>query len=176
MNVVGALQQKISGIKTSQPLEGPQKFNIKYSPVAPGTTSVTTTTYATITVASPAVTVGSPSGCNKVIYTSDIAIGNDVKKLENSPTSTAATVTVTKPTGIATSVATLALAKSIVSASTVAIPISPAPLSPVLTTVASKTTVTTTTSPVGYGRSGPSGMQTSPLSNQSPGKTLTDDL
>lgn len=174
MSVVGALQQK-----TSQPLSGPEKFNITYPPVAPGTTSVTTTTYATITVASPAVTAVSPSGCNKATYSSDVAVANAVRKLESSTSSTpatAATVTITNPTGIATSVATIAFPKSIVAGSTITIPVSSATLSPVLTTVASTATTTTATSPVGCVCTGPSGIQTSPLSNQKPGKALTDDL
>ncbi|XP_066486947.1 MAX gene-associated protein isoform X3 [Tiliqua scincoides] len=46
----------------------------------------------------------------------------------------------------------------------------------VLTTVASTATVTTTTLPIGCVRTGPSGIQTSPLSNQSPGATSPPGL
>ncbi|XP_053124096.1 MAX gene-associated protein-like isoform X2 [Hemicordylus capensis] len=191
MSAVGALQQKIPGIKNPQPLTGPQKFNIKSTPLSAGTTTVSTTnvvesftvstatTDGTIPVALPAVTTTSPTGCNKVTYSSGIALANAIGKHENStasPTATTATVTITKSTGVATPVATIAFAKPVVAASAVTVPVSTMSLSTVLTTTASMATLTTPTSSVAGIHTGFSGTQKSPLSNQKSGATSPPGL
>ncbi|XP_042322595.1 MAX gene-associated protein isoform X2 [Sceloporus undulatus] len=62
VSAVGALQQKIPGIRTPQPLTGPQKFNIR-STLSSGTATVPAAATTTITVASLPVTTPSPSQC-----------------------------------------------------------------------------------------------------------------
>ncbi|XP_019374595.1 PREDICTED: MAX gene-associated protein isoform X2 [Gavialis gangeticus] len=95
MSKVGALQQKIPGVSTPQPLTGPQKFNIRptplmvVSPVVPsrpspvyctlssGVTAATTTSPVTLesvttvapsTVATTTVTTTGPTGANESTY------------------------------------------------------------------------------------------------------------
>ncbi|XP_060118804.1 MAX gene-associated protein-like [Heteronotia binoei] len=170
MNAVGALQQKIPGVKILQPLTGPQKFNIKSTPLFPSTSAITIAA-TDITVTSPPVTASSHS---EATCSSGTALANSGGKSENSyhttasPTTTMATVTITKSTGIAAPIATVAFPKSVVATSTV--PVSAAPLSSVLTT-ASPATVTTPVSTADCVRTIPSGIQTSPLPNQKPDAT-----
>ncbi|XP_077178915.1 MAX gene-associated protein-like isoform X2 [Paroedura picta] len=171
VNAVGALQKKIPGVKTPQPLTGPQKFNIKSAQLSPRTSAVTTAA-TSMTVTLPPVTVSSHSEFKEAIFSSGPAVVNISEKSENSshamvsPTTTMASVTITQSTGIPTPIATIAFAKSVVAAST--IPVSAAPLSCVLT-AASPATVTTPVSTVDCVRTAPSGIQTSPLSNQKQG-------
>ncbi|XP_054827941.1 MAX gene-associated protein-like isoform X2 [Eublepharis macularius] len=171
MNAVGVLQQKIPGVKTPQPLTGSQQFNIKPTPLSSGTSAVTTAV-TSVAVTSPTVTAPSLSEYKETTCSTGIALVNSSGKSENSshtsvlPTTTMATVNITKSTGIATPIATIAFAKSVVASST--IPVSATPLSSVLTT-GSPPTVTTPISPIDCVRTVPPGVQTSPLSNQKPG-------
>ncbi|XP_020649385.3 MAX gene-associated protein isoform X1 [Pogona vitticeps] len=167
VSAVGALQQKIPGIRTPQPLTGPQIFNIKSSPLSFGTNVVTTT------MPSVPITIPSLSPCNNATSSSGIAIMNALGKPENttgSATPTTATVKITKSTEIAAPVATIAFAKSVVATST---PGSSASLCTVIPVTASTDTVTTPPSPVACGGPGPSGIS---LSNQKPGTTSPPGL
>ncbi|KAH0620628.1 hypothetical protein JD844_021286 [Phrynosoma platyrhinos] len=172
VSAVGALQQKIPGIRTPQPLTGPQKFNIRSTPLSSGTTTVPAVATTTITVASLPVTT-SPSQCNKAISSPGIAMADATETLENSIVSaatSAVTVKITKSTGIITPVATIAFTKSAI---TTPAPMLTASLSTVSPTTASIATVTTPTSPIGSVGSGPSGIHKSPLSNQKQGMMPT---
>nr|XP_056706886.1 MAX gene-associated protein-like [Euleptes europaea] len=178
INAVGALQQKIPGVKTLQPLTGPQKFNIKSVPLSPRTSAVTTAS-TNVTVTSHTVTAPSHSEYKEATCSSGIALANTGGKSENSshtidsPTTTMATVTITKSTAVAAPVATIAFGKSVVAPSTV--PVSAVPLSPVLT-APSPATVTTPVSSVDGVHAAPSGIQTSPLSDQKPGTTTASPV
>ncbi|XP_077783229.1 MAX gene-associated protein-like isoform X4 [Podarcis muralis] len=164
ISAVGALHQKVPGTRISQPLTGPQKFNIKSMPLSPGATTVTP---PAITVSSLAGTTASPAPCNKAPCSSGTAKANAVGKPENrtvSATATRAPVKIAKSPGIATPVATVALPG--IGPSTVGIPVSAASLSTILTTTASVNSVPTPTSPVSCIAPGLSGINKSPLSNQ----------
>uniref|UniRef100_A0A670HT36 MAX gene-associated protein n=1 Tax=Podarcis muralis TaxID=64176 RepID=A0A670HT36_PODMU len=168
ISAVGALHQKVPGTRISQPLTGPQKFNIKSMPLSPGATTVTP---PAITVSSLAGTTASPAPCNKAPCSSGTAKANAVGKPENRTVSTTATrapVKIAKSPGIATPVATVALPA--IGPSTIGIPVSAASLSTILTTTASVTSVPTPTSPVSCIAPGLSGINKSPLSNQKAGK------
>nr|XP_008102517.1 PREDICTED: MAX gene-associated protein isoform X2 [Anolis carolinensis] len=164
MNAVGALQQKIPGIITPQPLTGPQKFSIRSTSLSLETTTITTANAATVAMASLPLTTTNPTQCNKAIYSPSIYIANATEKPENSTASaatSAVTVKVITSCGIATPVATTAFAKST------------APLSTSLSTASSTTgsiaTVSTSTSPSGSVGSGSSGIHKSTLSNEKSG-------
>ncbi|XP_062973752.1 MAX gene-associated protein-like [Elgaria multicarinata webbii] len=170
MSAVGALQQKIPGIRTPQPLTGPQKFNIKATSISSGTTTVISAGAATL--ASLPVTI-SPSKCNTATNPSGIALASAVGKPENTIATTTATVKITKSTGIAAPLATIAFAKSVAAPST---PISTTSLPALLSTTTSTATVTTAPSSAGCVGPGPSGIPTSPLSNQKSGATSPPGL
>ncbi|XP_033001580.1 MAX gene-associated protein-like [Lacerta agilis] len=173
ISAIGALHQKVPGTRRTQPVTGPQKFNIKSMPLSPGATTVTP---PAITVSSLVGTTASPAPCNKVPCFSDPSKANAVGKPENrtlSTTATRAPVKIAKSPGIATPVATVALPG--IGPSTVGIPVSAASLSTILTTTASVTSVPTPTSPVSIAPA-LSGMNKSPLSNQKAGSTSPPGL
>ncbi|XP_061467349.1 MAX gene-associated protein isoform X2 [Rhineura floridana] len=175
ISAVGALHQKIPGTRTSQPLTGPQKFNIKSTPLSAGTTTVASAS----TVASLAVTASNSSPCNKAVYSSGAAIANAVGKPENRTVSTTATrapVKIAKSPGIATSIANITFVKSGVGTSPVSVPVCTTSLSTVLTTTASMATVTAPMSSISCVAPGPSGVPKSPFSNQKPGTTSPPGL
>nr|XP_034967776.1 MAX gene-associated protein-like isoform X1 [Zootoca vivipara] len=173
ISAVGALHQKVPGTRITQPLTGPQKFNIKSMPLSPGATAFTS---PAITVSSLAGTAASPP-CNKAPCSSGTAKANAVGKPENRTVSTTATrapVKIAKSPGIATPVATVALPG--IGPSAIGIPVSAASLSTILTTTASVTSVPTPTSPVSCIAPGLSGINKSPLSNQKAGTTSPPGL
>ncbi|XP_029426136.1 MAX gene-associated protein isoform X3 [Nannospalax galili] len=172
MSKVGALQQKIPGVSTPQPLTGPQKFSIKPSPVmvvTPVVSSEPVQVCSTVTAAvttSPqvflenvtavtSVTAISDLGAKETTYSSGATTAGVVESSEtntNTPvtsTQSTATVNLTKTTGITTPVASVAFPKSLVaSPPTITLPVaSTASTSIVMvTTAASSSMVTTSTS------------------------------
>ncbi|XP_027631607.1 MAX gene-associated protein isoform X5 [Tupaia chinensis] len=176
MSKVGALQQKIPGVSTPQPLTGPQKFSIRPSPVmvvtpmvssepvqvcSPVTAAVTTTTpqvfLENVTAVTP-MTAISDVGSKETVYSSGATTAGGVEVSEtntNTPvtsTQTTATVTCTKSTGITTPVASVAFPKSLVASSpTVTLPVASTASTSivVVTTAASSSMVTTPTSSLG---------------------------
>ncbi|KAL1785998.1 MAX protein-associated protein isoform X1 [Sigmodon hispidus] len=172
MSKVGALQQKIPGVRTPQPLTGPQKFSIKPSPVmvvAPVASSEPVQVCSTVTAAvttSPQIflenvtavtsmTSISDVGAKEATYSSGASAAGVVEISETSnptPVTSApstATVNLTKTAGITTSpVASVAFPKSLVASPTISLPVaSTASTSIVMvTTAASSSMVTTPTS------------------------------
>ncbi|XP_009989331.1 PREDICTED: MAX gene-associated protein [Tauraco erythrolophus] len=170
MNKAGALQQKIPGASTRQPLTGPQKLNIKPTPVmvvapvvpsrpspaqcsvSPGVTTATTnspvtvesTSVAASTVTAPGQTRANEPSCSAPAITVTAAPTTPGIITCTSPSSTTATVNITKATGIA-SVATTSFPKTVVTAPTVTHPVVTTSTSTVvLTTTATATSVVTT--------------------------------
>ncbi|XP_059769537.1 MAX gene-associated protein isoform X9 [Balaenoptera ricei] len=173
MSKVGALQQKIPGVSTPQPLTGPQKFSIRPSPVmvvtpvvssepvqvcSPVTAAVTTTTpqvfLENVTAVTP-MTAISDVGTKETTYSSGAPTAGVVEVSETNtstlvtPTQSTATVNLIKTTGITTPVASVAFPKSLVaSPPTITLPVASTASTSivVVTTAASSSMVTTPTS------------------------------
>uniref|UniRef100_A0A8C8SYC2 MAX gene-associated protein n=1 Tax=Pelusios castaneus TaxID=367368 RepID=A0A8C8SYC2_9SAUR len=199
MSKVGALQQKIPGVSTPQPLAGPQKFSVRPTPimvvtpvvpsrpspayctVSPEATAATTTSPVTIdsltTEASSPVTTAGHTRTNESTHSPPgIAITGAPGTSENSacttvsPTAPTATVNITKATGMVTPVATISFPKSVVTTPTTH-PVPTTSSSPVVVTTTTVTSmVTTPTSSVGSVPIILSGINTSPSLNPRPGK------
>ncbi|XP_069910140.1 MAX gene-associated protein isoform X21 [Oryctolagus cuniculus] len=195
MSKVGALQQKIPGVSTPQPLTGPQKFSIRPSPVmvvtpvvssepvqvcSPVTAAVTTTTpqvfLENVTAVTP-MTAISDVGTKETTYSSGATTAGVVEVSETNTstpvtsTQSAATVNLTKTTGITTPVASVAFPNSLVaSPPTITLPVaSTASTSIVMvTTAASSSMVTTPTSSLGSVPILLSGINGSPPVSQRP--------
>ncbi|XP_064368680.1 MAX gene-associated protein isoform X6 [Dromaius novaehollandiae] len=198
MNKAGALQQKIPGVSTPQPLSGPQKFSIRPTPimvvtpvvpsrpssvhctVSPGVTTATTTSPVTVestgvavsTVTTASQTKASEPACSPpgITVTGAPATPGINTCTAPSPTTPTATVNITKATGIATPVATISFPKTVVTTSTVTRPVPTTSTSTVvLTTTATATSVVTTpTSSVGSVPIILSGVNSSPTLNPKP--------
>ncbi|XP_043373563.1 MAX gene-associated protein isoform X7 [Dermochelys coriacea] len=198
MSKVGALQQKIPGVSTPQPLTGPQKFNVRPTPVmvvtpvvpsrpspvyctvSPPVTAATTTSPVTLesvtTVASSIVTTTGHTRANESTHSlPGIAISGAPGTSETSacttvsPTTPTATVNITKATGMTTPVATISFPKSVVTTPTINHPVLTTSSSPVVvTTTAVTSMVTTPTSSVGSVPIILSGINTSPSLNPRP--------
>ncbi|XP_055291965.1 MAX gene-associated protein isoform X3 [Moschus berezovskii] len=170
MSKVGALQQKIPGVSTPQPLTGPQKFSIRPSPVmvvtpvvssepvqvcSSVTAAVTTTTPQVFLENVPAVTPKtalSDVGTKETTYSSGAGVV-EVSETNAStlvtPTQSTATLNLIKTTGITTPVASVAFPKSLVaSPPTITLPVASTASTSivVVTTAASSSMVTTPTS------------------------------
>ncbi|XP_075569033.1 MAX gene-associated protein isoform X2 [Pelecanus crispus] len=173
MNKAGALQQKIPGASTRQPLSGPQKFSIKPTPimvvapvvpsrpspaqctVSPGVTPATTTSPVTVestSVAASTVTTPSQARANEPVCSppaitvpaAPATPGINTSTTSSSTTPTA-TVNIAKATGIVASVATTSFPKTVVTTPTVTCPVVTTSTSTVvLTTTATATSVVTT--------------------------------
>ncbi|XP_069453968.1 MAX gene-associated protein isoform X3 [Ovis canadensis] len=173
MSKVGALQQKIPGVSTPQPLTGPQKFSIRPSPVmvvtpvvssepvqvcSSVTAAVTTTTPQVFLENVPAVTPTtalSDVGTKETTYSSGATIAGVVEVSETNtstlvtPSQSTATLNLIKTTGITTPVASVAFPKSLVaSPPTITLPVASTASTSivVVTTAASSSMVTTPTS------------------------------
>ncbi|XP_076785639.1 MAX gene-associated protein isoform X7 [Arvicanthis niloticus] len=172
MSKVGALQQKIPGVRTPQPLTGPQKFSIRPSPVMVVTpvvsseqVQVCSTVTAAVTTspqvflenvaAVPSLTANSDMGAKEATYSSSASTAGAVEISETNMTTpvtstqSTATVNLTKTTGITTSpVASVSFPKPLVASPNITLPVaSTASTSIVMvTTAASSSVVTTPTS------------------------------
>ncbi|EQB77512.1 hypothetical protein CB1_000386001 [Camelus ferus] len=199
MSKVGALQQKIPGVSTPQPLTGPQKFSIRPSPVmvvtpvvssepvqvcSPVTAAVTTTTpqvfLENVTAVTP-MTAISDVGTKETTYSSGTTTAGVVEVSETNtstlvtPTQSTATVNLIKTTGVTTPVASVAFPKSLVaSPPTITLPVaSTASTSIVMvTTAASSSMVTTPTSSLSSVPIILSGIDGSPPVSQRPGSVM----
>ncbi|XP_053449472.1 MAX gene-associated protein isoform X3 [Nycticebus coucang] len=195
MSKVGALQQKIPGVSTPQPLTGPQKFSIRPSPVmvvtpmvssepvqvcSPVTAAVTTTPQVfleNVTAVTP-MTAISDVETKETTYSSGATTSGVVEVSETNTsapvtsTQSTATVNLTKTTGITTPVASVAFPKSLVaSPPTITLPVaSTASTSIVVVTTAasSSSMVTTPTSSLGSVPIILSGINGSPPVSQRP--------
>ncbi|KAM5240758.1 MAX gene-associated protein isoform 4-T12 [Hipposideros larvatus] len=195
MSKVGALQQKIPGVSTPQPLTGPQKFSIRPSPVmvvtpvvsseavqvcSPVTAAVTTTTpqvfLENVTAVTP-MTAISDVGTKETTYPSGATTSGVVEVSETNtstpvtPTQSTATVNLIKTTGITTPVASVAFPKSLVaSPPTITLPVASTASTSivVVTTAASSSMVTTPTSSLGSVPIILSGIDGSPPVSQRP--------
>ncbi|XP_062431860.1 MAX gene-associated protein isoform X7 [Rhea pennata] len=202
MNKAGALQQKIPGVSTPQPLSGPQKFNIRPTPImvvtpvvpsrpssvhctiSPGVTTATTTSPVTVestsvavsTVTTASQTRASEPACSPpgITVTGAPATPGTNTCTAPSPTTSAATVNVTKATGIATPVATISFPKTVVTTATVTRPVPTTSTSTVVltTTATAASVVTTPTSSVGSVPILLSGVNSSPTLNPKPEDTI----
>ncbi|XP_067152569.1 MAX gene-associated protein isoform X5 [Apteryx mantelli] len=198
MNKAGALQQKIPGVSTPQPLSGPQKFSIRPTPVmvvtpvvpsrpssvhctvSPGVTAATTTSPITVestSVAVSTVTTASQTRASEpassppgITVTGAPATPGINTCTAPSPTTPTATVNITKATGIATPVATISFPKTVVTTSTITRPVPTTSTSTVVLTTTATTTsvVTTPTSSVGSVPIILSGVNSSPTLNPKP--------
>ncbi|XP_025917459.1 MAX gene-associated protein isoform X5 [Apteryx rowi] len=198
MNKAGALQQKIPGVSTPQPLSGPQKFSIRPTPVmvvtpvvpsrpssvhctvSPGVTAATTTSPITVestSVAVSTVTTASQTRASEpassppgITVTGAPATPGINTCTAPSPTTPTATVNITKATGIATPVATISFPKTVVTTSTITRPVSTTSTSTVVLTTTATTTsvVTTPASSVGSVPIILSGVNSSPTLNPKP--------
>ncbi|XP_054681976.1 MAX gene-associated protein isoform X7 [Grus americana] len=173
MNKAGALQQKIPGASTRQPLSGPQKFSIKPTPimvvapvvpsrpspaqctVSPVVTTATTTSTVTVestsvtasTLTAPTQTRATEPACSPPALTVTAAPATPGINTCTTPSSTTpiATVNITKATGIVAPVATTSFPKTVVTPPTVTCPLVTTSTSTVvLTTTATATSVVTT--------------------------------
>ncbi|XP_063187731.1 MAX gene-associated protein isoform X6 [Chroicocephalus ridibundus] len=173
MNKAGALQQKIPGASTRQPVSGPQKFSIKPMPimvvapvvpsrpspaqctVSPGVTAATTTSPVTVestsvaasTVTTPSQTRANEPVCSPPAITVTAAPATPGINTCTTPSSSTPTTTVniTKATGIVAPVATTSFPKTVITAPTVTCPVVTTSTSTVvLTTTATATSVVTT--------------------------------
>ncbi|XP_036100927.1 MAX gene-associated protein isoform X7 [Molossus molossus] len=195
MSKVGALQQKIPGVSTPQPLTGPQKFSIRPSPVmvvtpvvsseavqvcSPVTAAVTTTTpqvfIENVTAVTP-MTALSDVGTKETTYPSGATTAGVVEVSETNTstpvtsTHSTATVNLIKTTGITTPVASVAFPKSLVaSPPTITLPVASTASTSivVVTTAASSSMVTTPTSSLGSVPIILSGIDGSPPVSQRP--------
>uniref|UniRef100_A0A8C5UKG5 MAX gene-associated protein n=1 Tax=Microcebus murinus TaxID=30608 RepID=A0A8C5UKG5_MICMU len=193
MSKVGALQQKIPGVSTPQPLTGPQKFSIRPSPVmvvtpvvspepvqvcSPVTAAVTTTPQVfleNVTAVTP-MTAISDVETKETTYSSGATTSGGVEVSETNTstpvtsTQSTATVNLTKTTGITTPVASVALPKSLVASPTITLPVASTASTSivVVTTAASSSMVTTPTSALGSVPIILSGINGSPPVSQRP--------
>ncbi|XP_066199836.1 MAX gene-associated protein isoform X3 [Saccopteryx leptura] len=195
MSKVGALQQKIPGVSTPQPLTGPQKFSIRPSPVmvvtpvvsseavqvcSPVTAAVTPTTpqvlLENVTAVTP-MTAISDVGTKETTYPSGVTTAGVVEVSETNAstpvtsTQSTATVNLIKTTGITTPVASVAFPKSLVaSPPTITLPVASTASTSivVVTTAASSSMVTTPTSSLGSVPIILSGIDGSPPVSQRP--------
>lgn len=197
MSKVGALQQKIPGVSTPQPLTGPQKFSIRPSPVmvvtpvvssepvqvcSSVTAAVTTTTPQVFLENVPAViptTALSDVGTKETTYSSGATTAGVVEVTETNTstlvtlTQSTATLNLIKTTGITTPVASVAFPKSLVaSPPTITLPVASTASTSivVVTTAASSSMVTTPTSSQSSVPIILSGIDGSPPVSQRPGK------
>ncbi|XP_075783291.1 MAX gene-associated protein-like isoform X5 [Pelodiscus sinensis] len=198
MSKVGALQQKIPGVSTPQPLTGPQKFNVRPTPimvvtpvvpsrpspvycsVSPPVTAAATTSPVTLesvtTVISSTVTTTGHTRANESTHSPPgIAIAGAPGTSEASacsavsPITPTATVNITKATGMATPVATISFPKSVVTTPATNHPVPTTSSSPVVVTTTAVTSMATTpTSSVGSIPVILSGVNTSPSLNPRP--------
>ncbi|XP_042543809.1 MAX gene-associated protein isoform X3 [Dipodomys spectabilis] len=197
MSKVGALQQKIPGVSTPQPLTGPQKFSIKPSPVMVVTpvvssepVQVSSSVTATVTTTTPQVFVENVTAVTSVTAVSDGGAKEttcssgatstgvvEISDTTNIPVTSAqptATVNLVKTTGITTPVASVAITKSLVaSPPAITLPVaSTASTSIVMvTTATSSSMVTTPTSSLGSVPVILSGINGSPPVSQRPENT-----
>ncbi|XP_075387440.1 MAX gene-associated protein isoform X3 [Tenrec ecaudatus] len=198
MSKVGALQQKIPGVSTPQPLTGSQKFSIRPSPVmvvtpvissepvqvcSPVTAAVTTTTpqviLENVTSVAP-MTAISDVGTKETTNSSGATHAGTVEVSETNvrtpitPTQSTATVNLTKTTGKTPPVASIAFPKSLVASSpTITLPVASTASTSivVVTTAASSSMVTTPTSSLGSVPIILSGINGSPPVSQRPENT-----
>ncbi|XP_074853143.1 MAX gene-associated protein isoform X2 [Carettochelys insculpta] len=198
MSKVGALQQKIPGVSTPQPLTGPQKFSVRPTPVmvvtpvvpsrqspvyctvSPPATAATTTSAVTLenatTVISSTTTTTGHTRTNESTHSPPgMAIIGAPGTSETSvcttvsPITPTATVNITKATGMATPVATISFPKSVVTTPTTNHPVPTTSSSPVVMTTTTVTSmVTTPTSSVSSVPIILSGINTSPSLNPRP--------
>nr|XP_005284715.1 MAX gene-associated protein isoform X5 [Chrysemys picta bellii] len=196
MSKVGALQQKIPGVSTPQPLTGPQKFNVRPTPimvVTPMVPSRPSPVYCTVSPPVTATTTTSPVALESVTTSSAVTTAGHTRANESthsppgiaitgasgtsetsacttvSPTTPTATVNVTKATGMTTPVATISFPKSVVTTPTINHPVPTTTSSPVVvTTTAVTSMVTTPPSSVGSVPIILSGINTSPSLNPRP--------
>ncbi|KAM6274723.1 MAX gene-associated protein isoform 2-T4 [Porphyrio hochstetteri] len=193
MNKAGALQRKIPGASTRQPLSGPQKFSIKPNPimvvapmvpsgpslaqctVLPAVTTATTTSPVTAestsaaasTVTAPSQPRANESTCSPPAMTVTAALAASTCTAPSSTTPTA-TVNVTKAMGIVAPVGTTSFPKTVVTTPTVTCPVVTTSTSTVVltTTAMAPSVVTTTTSSAGSVPVILSGVNSSPSLNQ----------
>ncbi|XP_074680263.1 MAX gene-associated protein isoform X2 [Strix aluco] len=194
MNKAGALQQKIPGVSTRQPLSSPQKFSIKPTPimvvapvvpsgpspaqctVSPGVTTATTTSPVTVEVTSVAASAVTAPGqtradeptCSPPAVTVTAAPATPGINTCTAPSSTTptATVTITQATGIVAPVATTSLPKTVVTTPTVTCPVVTTSTSTVVLTTAAAATSVVTTPTAGSVPIILSGVNSSPSLNQ----------
>uniref|UniRef100_A0A8C8UEQ9 MAX gene-associated protein n=1 Tax=Peromyscus maniculatus bairdii TaxID=230844 RepID=A0A8C8UEQ9_PERMB len=197
MSKVGALQQKIPGVRTPQPLTGPQKFSIRPSPVmvvTPVVSSEPVQVCSTVTAAvttSPQVFLENVTAVTSVTAVSDVgakeATGSsgasaagvvEISETSNTTpvtsTQSTATVNLIKTTGITTSpVASVAFPKSLVASPTITLPVASTASTSVamVTTAASSSVVTTPTSSLSSVPIILSGINGSPPVSQRPENT-----
>ncbi|XP_051039612.1 MAX gene-associated protein isoform X3 [Phodopus roborovskii] len=165
MSKVGALQQKIPGVRTPQPLAGPQKFSIRPSQVMVVTpvvsseaaqvcSTVTTSPQVLLENVTPVTSMAAISdvGAKEATYSSGASDAGVVEISETNnttPVTSTATVNLIKTPGTSTSpVASVTFPKSLVASPTITLPVaSTASTSIVMvTTAASSSMVTTPTS------------------------------
>uniref|UniRef100_A0A8D0F0I5 MAX gene-associated protein n=1 Tax=Strix occidentalis caurina TaxID=311401 RepID=A0A8D0F0I5_STROC len=194
MNKAGALQQKIPGVSTRQPLSSPQKFSIKPTPimvvapvvpsgpspaqctVSPGVTTATTTSPVTVEITSVAVSAVTTPGQTRadeparsppaVTVTAAPATPGINTCTAPSSTTPTATVTITQATGIVAPVATTSLPKTVVTTPTVTCPVVTTSTSTVVLTTAAAATSVVTTPTAGSVPIILSGVNSSPSLNQ----------
>ncbi|XP_052578658.1 MAX gene-associated protein isoform X3 [Peromyscus californicus insignis] len=197
MSKVGALQQKIPGVRTPQPLTGPQKFSIRPSPVmvvTPVVSSEPVQVCSTVTAAvttSPQVFLENVTAVTSVTAVSDVGAKEatcssgasaagvvEISETNNTTPVTSAqstaTVNLIKTTGITTSpVASVAFPKSLVASPTVTLPVASTASTSVamVTTAASPSMVTTPTSSLSSVPIILSGINGSPPVSQRPENT-----
>ncbi|XP_045395032.1 MAX gene-associated protein isoform X6 [Lemur catta] len=193
MSKVGALQQKIPGVSTPQPLTGPQKFSIRPSPVmvvtpvvssepvqvcSSVTAAVTTTPQVfleNVTAVTP-MTAISDVETKETTYSSGATTSGVIEVSETNTstpvtsTQSTATVNLTKTTGITTPVASVAFPKSLIASPTITLPVASTASTSivVVTTAASSSMVTTPTSSLGSVPIILSGINGSPPVSQRP--------
>uniref|UniRef100_A0A672TML1 MAX gene-associated protein n=1 Tax=Strigops habroptila TaxID=2489341 RepID=A0A672TML1_STRHB len=172
MNKAGALQQKVPGVRTRQPVSGPQKFSIKPTPimvvtpvvpsrpspaqctVSPGVTTVTTTSpvivestsAAASSVTTPGQTRDNEPACSPAITVTAVPAtsGIDTSTTPSSTTPTA-TINIGKATGTVVSAATTSSPKTVVTTPTVTCPVvTTSTATVVLTTAVTAASVVTT--------------------------------
>ncbi|XP_060227604.1 MAX gene-associated protein isoform X2 [Meriones unguiculatus] len=171
MSKVGALQQKIPGVRTPQPLTGPQKFSVRPSPVMVVTPVASSEPVQVCSAVTTAATTSSPvfleniTAVTSMTAISDMgakeascssgasAAGVEISETNNTTpvtsTQSTATVNLIKTTGITTSpMASVSFPKSVIASPTITLPVaSTASTSIVMvTTAASSSVVTTPTS------------------------------
>uniref|UniRef100_A0A663LPZ6 MAX dimerization protein MGA n=2 Tax=Athene cunicularia TaxID=194338 RepID=A0A663LPZ6_ATHCN len=194
MNKAGALQQKIPGANTRQPLSSPQKFSIKPTPimvvapmvpsrpspaqctVSPGVTTATTTSPVTVeftSVAAPAVTTPGQTRADEpacsppaVTITAAPATPGINTCIAPSSTTPTATVTITQAAEIVAPVATMSLPQTVVTTPTVTCPVVTTPTSTIVLTTAAAATSVVTTPTAGSVPIILSGINSSPSLNQ----------
>ncbi|KAM4665362.1 MAX gene-associated protein isoform 2-T3 [Amazona ochrocephala] len=172
MNKAGALQQKVPGVSTRQPVSGPQKFSIKPTSimvvtpvvpsrlsaaqctVSPGVTTVTTTSpvlvestsVAASSVTTPGQARANEPACSPVITVTALPAtpGIDIFTTPSSTTPTA-TMNIGKAMGTVVPASTTSLPKTVVTTPTVTCPVvTTSTATVVLTTAVTAASVVTT--------------------------------